>query len=180
MPKLGALVDSATDTAVNQNNDTLETAFNNTLSRDGSAPNFMNADLDMNGNDILNVGNMTTADYKNLCNQFTKGNATQQHIGSITSNTYTPNCCNSNVHRLTLTSNTTIAAPTNALSGQVMNFIIKQDGTGNWTVTWNSVFKFPSGTAPTITAAAGSVDVVTMQYDATDEVWYCVASQNFS
>ena len=58
MPKLGALADSATDTAVNQNNDTLETAFQNTLSRDGSAPNSMNADLDMNGNDILNVGTL--------------------------------------------------------------------------------------------------------------------------
>lgn len=58
MPKLGALADSASDTAVNQNNDTLETAFNNTLSRDGSSPNQMNADLDMNGNDILNVGSI--------------------------------------------------------------------------------------------------------------------------
>ena len=55
MPKVGALVDSATDTAVNQNNDTLEAAFQNTISRDGSTPNQMNADLDMNGNDILNV-----------------------------------------------------------------------------------------------------------------------------
>lgn len=58
MPKVGALVDSATDTAVNQNNDTLEAAFQNTLSRDGSTPNQMNADLDMNGNDILNVGSI--------------------------------------------------------------------------------------------------------------------------
>ena len=59
MPKVGALVDSATDTAVNQNNDTLEAAFQNTLSRDGSSPNHMNADLDMNGNDILNVGSIS-------------------------------------------------------------------------------------------------------------------------
>lgn len=58
MAKLGALADSASDTAVNANNDTLETAFNNTLSRDGSSPNQMNADLDMNGNDILNVGSI--------------------------------------------------------------------------------------------------------------------------
>lgn len=58
MPKVGALADSNTDTAVNANNDTLEAAFNNTLSRDGSSPNQMNADLDMNGNDILNVGSI--------------------------------------------------------------------------------------------------------------------------
>ena len=77
-----------------------------------------------------------------------------------------------------LTENITINAPINALSGQVMNFIIKQNGTGGYTVTWNSIFKFPGATVPTITATANAVDVVTMQYDATDQVWYCVASQD--
>jgi len=112
------------------------------------------------------------------CNTFTKGNATAQHTGVISSSAYTPNCCNSNVHRLVLTENITINAPINALSGQVMNFIIKQNGTGGYTVTWNSIFKFPGATVPTITATANAVDVVTMQYDATDQVWYCVASQD--
>lgn len=37
------------------NNDITETAFDNTLSRDGSIPNQMNADLDMNSNRILNL-----------------------------------------------------------------------------------------------------------------------------
>jgi len=36
--------------------DEIEQAFDNTLSRDGSSPNHMNADLDMNSNDILNAG----------------------------------------------------------------------------------------------------------------------------
>lgn len=41
---------------INANNDAIEESFDNTLSRDGSTPNQMEADLDMNGNDILNVG----------------------------------------------------------------------------------------------------------------------------
>ncbi len=39
----------------NNNNSTVEAAIENTLSRDGTSPNEMNADLDMNSNRILNL-----------------------------------------------------------------------------------------------------------------------------
>lgn len=42
--------------ALNANFDAIETALENTLSRDGTAPNQMEADLDLNGNDVLNAG----------------------------------------------------------------------------------------------------------------------------
>lgn len=45
----------ASTTATNINNGLIETALENTLSRDGTSPNQMQADLDMNGNRILNV-----------------------------------------------------------------------------------------------------------------------------
>lgn len=41
--------------AINNNNAVLETAFDNTLSRDGTTPNTMGANLDMNSNQILNL-----------------------------------------------------------------------------------------------------------------------------
>lgn len=41
--------------AINENYDKIVEAFNNTVSRDGSSPNHMDADIDMNGNDILNA-----------------------------------------------------------------------------------------------------------------------------
>jgi len=44
----------ASTTALNDNFDLIETALENTLSRDGTSPNQMNADLDMNGYRILN------------------------------------------------------------------------------------------------------------------------------
>ncbi len=49
---------------INNNNAALETAIENTLSRDGTSPNAMNADFDMNDNDVLNVGSLdvTTVD----------------------------------------------------------------------------------------------------------------------
>ena len=46
----------ASNTQLNNNFTALRDGFNNTLSLDGSTPNAMNADLDMNSNDILNAG----------------------------------------------------------------------------------------------------------------------------
>ena len=45
----------ASITALNHNFALIETALENTLSRDGTTPNSMSADLDMNGHGILNV-----------------------------------------------------------------------------------------------------------------------------
>ena len=44
---------------LNYNVNEVLTAFDNTLSLDGSAPNAMGADFDMNSNDILNAGDIT-------------------------------------------------------------------------------------------------------------------------
>lgn len=44
----------------NANYTAIEDAFDNTLSLDGSTPNAMNADLDLNSNDLNNVGTVTT------------------------------------------------------------------------------------------------------------------------
>lgn len=43
---------------INNNNTLIETALENTLSRDGSTPNLMNSDIDLNNNDVLNVGTL--------------------------------------------------------------------------------------------------------------------------
>jgi len=46
----------ASITALNNNITALRNHFDNTISRDGSSPNTMSADLDLNGNDLNNVG----------------------------------------------------------------------------------------------------------------------------
>ena len=61
-------------TTINSNSLATETAIENTLSRDGTAPNEMGASLDMNGNDLLNVGDIT---YSNGDSVLTTGNANE-------------------------------------------------------------------------------------------------------
>ena len=45
--------------SINANFESLQGAFDNVITRDGSTPNTMLADLDMNSNDILNAGSIT-------------------------------------------------------------------------------------------------------------------------
>ena len=45
---------------LNANFDAIQAGFENTLSRDGTSPNQMEADLDMNSNAILNASSVTT------------------------------------------------------------------------------------------------------------------------
>ena len=42
-------------TTFNANNTLIETALENTLSRDGTSPNTMSANLDMNSNKVVNL-----------------------------------------------------------------------------------------------------------------------------
>lgn len=49
------------NTTLNQNFNLLASAFDNTLSRDGTAPNFMLAPLDMNGQKVINLAAPTAA-----------------------------------------------------------------------------------------------------------------------
>ena len=49
------------ETLYNANNDLIEAALENTLSRDGTSPNSMGASLDMNSNSIINLPTPTGA-----------------------------------------------------------------------------------------------------------------------
>ena len=60
----------------------------------------------------------------------------------------------------TLAGNRTLEAPTNATPGQTGYIYITQDGTGNRTLAFNNAYIFVSGTAPTISTAAGAKDLL--------------------
>ena len=64
---------------------------------------------------------------------------------------------------MTLTGNITLNSPSNIAAGQAGIVVITQDGTGSRTMGFNTIWKFPGGTIPTLSTAGGSVDVL---------VWY--------
>ena len=78
---------------------------------------------------------------------------------------------------VTLGGNRTIANPTNPTNGQRIVYRMKQDATGNRTVTWGSAFRFVSGTAPTMSTAANKIDYIGFIYSAADSKWDQVAAK---
>ena len=72
------------------------------------------------------------------------------------------------VAKVTLAGNRTMNVPTNMQDGAFYSLTVTQDATGSRTLTWNSIFKFPSGIAPTLTTTANAIDKLTFDSDGTN------------
>lgn len=82
-----------------------------------------------------------------------------------------------NNQKITLTDNCTLSFTAPSGPGRLQLKVI-QDGTGSRTITWPAAARWSGGTAPTLSTAASSVDIVTFWYDGTN--YDGVASLNFS
>jgi hypothetical protein len=69
---------------------------------------------------------------------------------------------NSNVFAVTLAGNRTLAAPANTSTniGASGHIFIIQDGTGDRTLSYNSVYQFSQGGVPILTTASAAVDIL--------------------
>ena len=81
------------------------------------------------------------------------------------------------VARLALATNGTMADPSNKVDGATYILSVTQS-TGTNTLAWNANFKWPGGTAPTLTAGSGKTDIFTFVSNGTS--LFGVASQNYS
>lgn len=61
---------------------------------------------------------------------------------------------------VTLGGSRTLANPTNLAAGQKLTWVITQDGTGSRSLFYGNVFKWPGGVVPTLSTAAGAVDII--------------------
>ena len=66
-----------------------------------------------------------------------------------------------------VSSNRTMGAPTNLINGAFYALAVIQNAGSN-TLTWNTVFKWAAGTAPTLSTAAGAKDYFTFRSDGTN------------
>lgn len=74
--------------------------------------------------------------------------------------TITADFATTNHFQVTLGGNRTLANPSNQTAGQSGAIRVVQDGTGSRTLAYGSNWKFPNGTAPTLTTTANAVDVL--------------------
>jgi len=104
------------------------------------------------------------------------------YAASITIDAAGPNDLIVNVG--TLTGNLTLANPTSPTAGQRIEIVLKQDGSGNHTLTLGNAFRFPSSSTLTspisssnssIYATAGGKTRMIVEYDGADSKWDVVA-----
>ena len=87
---------------------------------------------------------------------------------------------NGQFQKLTLTGNCTLSFTSMASYPYPTRYQLKliQDATGNRTVTWNvSGLKWAGGTEPTLSTAAGAIDIITIYFDGT--YFYATAGLDF-
>ena len=103
----------------------------------------------------------------NVVSDFTK----QQYFGNVAltdASTIAWNAETAQVATFTfVSSNRTMGAPTNLVSGAYYGLAIIQNAGSN-TLTWNSVFKWTAGTAPTLSTDAGAKDYFVFRSDGTN------------
>lgn len=81
-----------------------------------------------------------------------------------------PDFASNNFFSITLDTNVTFGAPTNLSTGQAGVIFLVQDGTGSRTASWNTFYRFPAQTAPTLTTTANAVDMLTYVVKSSTEI----------
>ena len=124
------------------------------------------------------VGRFTTSG--NLQMQYAA--STIPKVLSTTATTITVNCVVSNVLTATLTGNVAAVGWTisNPQDGQTLNIFLTQDATGTRTVAWPTSFKWPGGTAGTVSTAANAVDLLVLTYRAATGFFYAAIAKGFA
>lgn len=135
----------ASASALNANFAAITASFNNTLSRDGSTPNTMSVDFDMDTNDILNAGTINAVDIvvagTSLATQVTNAatSATDAATSATNAATSETNAAASAATAATLTEFTTLTDTPSSYSGDGSKFV-KVNGAEN-------ALEFVSGSA---------------------------------
>ena len=81
---------------------------------------------------------------------------------------------------INMNGNLTLGQPVTGQVGQTGFIVFKQDATGSRTLTLNSAFKNPGGTAPTLSTAANSVDTLGYMIIAPNEILLSTAQLAFA
>ena len=84
--------------------------------------------------------------------------------------TITPDFAIANNFSVTLGGNRTLANPTNLTAGQSGVIVISQDSSGSRTASFGGYWKFPGGTAPTLTTTASAKDVLCYFVDSSTRI----------
>lgn len=123
-------------------------------------------------------GTITNVAYTNTANTFTAAQSVTPVAVTSVSNSIATNAALSNNFTHTLTQNTTLANPSNLVSGTIYTWEFTQ-GSGPYTLAFGNDFTWPGGNALVVSTVNGAVDVITGYYDGT-KIRTVVSGQAFA
>ena len=116
-----------------------------------------------------NTGAITNVAVTNAAQSFSA--AQRGTISTLTDGaTITPDFSAANNFSVVLGGSRTLANPSNLTAGQAGTIVITQDGTGSRTLAFGNQWKFPGGTAPTLTTTASAVDVIAYYVESSSRI----------
>jgi len=144
--------------------------FTDSVSFSGSLGNIDTGNIDATG--TLSVSGVSTLANVNSTGVSTFGGAQIGQVGTlaIVSSNVTPDFASNNFFTLTLDENLTFQAPINISTGQAGVIFLVQDGTGSRTASFNTYYRFPAQTAPTLTTTPDAVDMLTYVVKSSTEI----------
>ena len=118
---------------------------------------------------LIDVG--TNIPKKDSTNIYTKSQIVTQSNTTYTAS-WTPDLSLSNQFFVTLTGNVTLNNPSSLSTyvGGQFRFILKQDGTGNRTISYDTYFKFPSGADTALSTAPNKYDILFAEVISSTEI----------
>ena len=129
--------------------------------------------------DTIAAVDLTSGNYLEIVNVYNK-NQSVTPVALTPGATVNVDASLSNNFTLTPDQSFTLANPTNLTDGMVLNFRIKQDGTGSRVATWGSKYHFPGGTDGVLTTTADAVDFMSCYYDGPSDTLDCVLNKAFA
>lgn len=164
---------------INNNFTNVQNSFDNTLSLDGSTPNAMLADLDMNSNDILNAGEVSVSSLRinsqpvaptsivyNGVIKETKVATSNQTVFNLTTISYAPNTNNLSIYvdgvyqkpaNYTENSATQVTFSTGLHVGAIVDFVVLSIGTLSGTADAVNVTYTGNGAGAVTTTVANKL-----------------------
>jgi hypothetical protein len=140
------------------------------------------ADIKNNMDNVNSI--ISTYDGYNLVVTAQSQNFTkQQYFGASalttdSANAYEWDLDNAQVGTITLSANSSLNSPSNQNAGGTYILIVKQNGTGGYSLTFDGVYKFANGITPAVSTDPNAIDVFTFVSDGSNMLG--VAQQDFA
>lgn len=158
------------ETTINLNFNEIKTAMDKLLNRLNTADNALAVDLDIGGNDVINLAQPTEPTHP-VRLQDVNTLAIPEVVQDITFSTTMTIAANTiTMAKILLEGNATINFSGTPTDGQPILFLLKQDGAGSRTVTWDAArARFSADLTFGQSTTGNLIDYVLFRYHADDD-----------